>query len=444
MSNQSPVINLFSSDGYELSVINGNSTPLNTRGLLVAGSDGTNTRFILMDGSSRQVIVGAGTAGLPSGGILSIQGVENSTPISTNNIGKISTNNSTTTNLLANQTYTGNWEDCLNYSIVTISAYSDVNSLSNGWQIQWSGDGISLDSFENLTLLANVGRSLTLNVRARYFRTVYTNNSLAQTIFRINTILHQSGTGLNNYPINKTITDTSMSTLTRSVIVGQTTGGGGGYINVKVNPSGSLTADVSGSSVTVSGSVSGTCTAGAPATGVITVQGIASGTPLIAGATYNSSGITLTDGSTGSLQSDIKGNLKVTLATTISGEDTTNNVLAVAFQPLSTNTHAMTYVDGINVTGVIAKAAPGNLYKFWGVNGNASTRYIQVFNATSAPADGAIPLLAPIPVASGASFLLDLAPYARYFSTGIYICNSTTMVTKTLGSADMSITVGVG
>lgn len=245
MSAQSPVVNLFSSDGYELNVVNGVSTPANTRGLLVAGTDGTTTRFILMDGSSRQIVVGAGTAGTPAGG-------------------------------------------------------------------------------------------------------------------------------------------------------------------------------------------------------VVTVQGIASGTPLITGATYNSSGITLTDGSTGALQSDIKGNVKVTLATAISGEDTSNNVLATTFQPLATNTHAMTYVDGIAVTGVVAKAAPGNLYTIWGLNANASTRYIQIFNATSAPADGTAPLLAPIAVISGGTFSLDLAPYARYFSTGIYICNSTTIATKTLGSADMYITVGVG
>jgi hypothetical protein len=43
--------------------------------------------------------------------------------------------------------------------------------------------------------------------------------------------------------------------VTNSVIHGLTTGGGGGYVDVKVNPSGSLTVDASGSSVTVSGTV---------------------------------------------------------------------------------------------------------------------------------------------------------------------------------------------
>lgn len=54
-------------------------------------------------------------------------------------------------------------------------------------------------------------------------------------------------------PITETLTDNTLATLGRSVIVGQTTGMGGGYVNVKVAPSGSLVTDASGSSVTVTG-----------------------------------------------------------------------------------------------------------------------------------------------------------------------------------------------
>ncbi|MFN7318487.1 MAG: hypothetical protein ACK5S6_03150, partial [bacterium] len=41
-------------------------------------------------------------------------------------------------------------------------------------------------------------------------------------------------------PITDTLNDKSLAALTRSVITGVTTGGGGGYVNVKVNPSGAL------------------------------------------------------------------------------------------------------------------------------------------------------------------------------------------------------------
>ena len=46
--------------------------------------------------------------------------------------------------------------------------------------------------------------------------------------------------------VTATITDNTLAQLTRSVITGQTTAGGGGYVNVKVNPSGALTAEVEG------------------------------------------------------------------------------------------------------------------------------------------------------------------------------------------------------
>jgi hypothetical protein len=47
-------------------------------------------------------------------------------------------------------------------------------------------------------------------------------------------------------PITDTLNDKSLAALTRSVITGVTTGGGGGYVNVKVNPSGALVTQVNG------------------------------------------------------------------------------------------------------------------------------------------------------------------------------------------------------
>ena len=81
MSGISPASVLFSSDGYELAVIPGSAIPANTRNLIIAGSDGTNARSMLVDSSGRPVYVGAGTAGSPVGGVLSIQGVGGGTPI---------------------------------------------------------------------------------------------------------------------------------------------------------------------------------------------------------------------------------------------------------------------------------------------------------------------------------------------------------------------------
>jgi hypothetical protein len=50
-----------------------------------------------------------------------------------------------------------------------------------------------------------------------------------------------AGTTSDAYPIKETLNDFSLAKLTRAVITGETSAGGGGYVNVKVTPSGSLT-----------------------------------------------------------------------------------------------------------------------------------------------------------------------------------------------------------
>jgi hypothetical protein len=69
----------------------------------------------------------------------------------------------------------------------------------------------------------------------------------------INTACWAGGTTSNFQKITDTLTNNTLATLNRSVITGQTTGGGGGYVNVKVNPSGALAVEA-----TISGTVATT------------------------------------------------------------------------------------------------------------------------------------------------------------------------------------------
>jgi hypothetical protein len=91
MSSESPASILFSSDGYELAAVTATAIPTGTRGLLAMGSDGTNARFINVDSSARVITAGAGVAGTPAGGVLSIQGVAGGTAIPVS--GSITANN---------------------------------------------------------------------------------------------------------------------------------------------------------------------------------------------------------------------------------------------------------------------------------------------------------------------------------------------------------------
>jgi hypothetical protein len=91
--------------------------------------------------------------------------------------------------------------------------------------------------------------------------------------------------------------------------------------------------------------------------------------------------------------------------------------------------------------GRVVKAAPGRVYRFSAYNDNAATRFIQLHDATSAPADTAVPVFV-IQVATKTTVTVDFGRYGRLFSTGIYICNSTTGTTKTLGGTDNLFDVG--
>lgn len=81
MSGMSPASVLFSSDGYELAVVQNTTIPTGTRALLTAGSDGTNARPIAVDSSGRPIMVGPGTAGTPTGGVVTIQGISGGQPV---------------------------------------------------------------------------------------------------------------------------------------------------------------------------------------------------------------------------------------------------------------------------------------------------------------------------------------------------------------------------
>jgi len=81
MSSQSPASVLYSSDGYELASIPGAIIPTGTRAILVDGTDGTHARTLLTDALGRLQVVGAGTAGSQSGGVITIQGDPSGTPV---------------------------------------------------------------------------------------------------------------------------------------------------------------------------------------------------------------------------------------------------------------------------------------------------------------------------------------------------------------------------
>jgi hypothetical protein len=103
-------------------------------------------------------------------------------------------------------------------------------------------------------------------------------------------------------------------------------------------------------------------------------------------------------------------------------------------QPISTTPPKNTAQAALANSAVIS-AIPAVLVGLVVNNTKASAQFIQLHDAVSAPADTAVPLLC-LTIAASSDRVIDLGIYGINFATGVYVCNSSTSATKTIGSAD--------
>jgi len=87
---------------------------------------------------------------------------------------------------------------------------------------------------------------------------------------------------------------------------------------------------------------------------------------------------------------------------------------------------------------LIVKASAGKLYTVHIQNG-ATAQFFQISNTATVPADATIPIHV-IRLAANEFREIDFTSFGNYFATGITVCNSTTLATKTIGAADSWIT----
>lgn len=132
--------------------------------------------------------------------------------------GSASVVNSTYTPLGVGGVFLGEYEDLLDYSLVTLTAFSDKDSIVDGLEFQWSGDGVNTDQTERSRLVANVGRAFALTPRGRYFRVKFTNNSVAETVLRITTSYRTGGTGIISRPLDFAMSEENFAHTIRAVM----------------------------------------------------------------------------------------------------------------------------------------------------------------------------------------------------------------------------------
>lgn len=252
--------------------------------------------------------------------------------------------------------------------------------------------------------------------------------------------------------------------LAQQAVGGRVVAGSPGYVVGETRP---LTLDASGNLRVVSSGGGG----GGAVSGDVANGAADSGNPVKIGCVYLGTLSAYTSGQRANCQSDAFGNQRARLATGIvAGADaTSNNNLGTGVAANSaasdtylgtwpfyfngttwdrqrsvvgsvsagTGTGAMAIVPHTSAAGAIVptassavtgalvvKASAGNLYE-WRVVSGASAGYVLIFNATAAPADGAVTPLDCVPVAAN-SAVGSTATIPERYTTGITIVFSTT------------------
>jgi len=319
--------------------------------------------------------------------------------------GALDSGNSTTTTLGSGGVFTGTWKEITNWNSVQIGVYSDKASATDGLNIQFSYDGVTVHHNHYYTYAggsSGIGYSFALEFR--YFRVVYTNTSSAQTVFKLQSVLKASAAQASQYRLTNALSDETQASVTRSLIFGKTTGGGGGYVDVKVNPSGALATDVTGT-VSVSNfpatqAVTGTFWQATQPVSLASLPALATGSNVIGAVTQSGTWNT--------------GLLPIT-----SGGLSTYSFLSTAA-----------------LQSAQIKGSAGQVYSMEFFNNSANPVYVRLYNQTGAPGaldDANIILRFMVPGnTSGAGFVKSWTNGVA-FSTGIGI-----RVTGSIADQDMT------
>jgi hypothetical protein len=196
-------------------------------------------QFIYVDGDQVPVtkdnVTPANTVPLP----VEIIGAGSTTLLT----GTLDAGNSSTVALGIGGIFTGTAFDITSYAAINVNVKSDVASATNGVKVEFSPDGTNWDHSHSTTYTGTAGVGYIFNAEFRYARVVYTNGGTAQSFFRLQTIFKTTLVKSSLYTLDQTVTGNMFAELGKNVIIGKTTGGGGGFVDVKVNPSGALTTE---------------------------------------------------------------------------------------------------------------------------------------------------------------------------------------------------------
>lgn len=149
--------------------------------------------------------------------------------IPTCSIGYVSNLNSSTTPLIANGSFVGQWEDVKDYAIIYSSVRTDANSRDSGaygFNLEFSQDKSGTDVWEEYYIASGTaGKIYSCQPSCRYFRINYINGATPQGLFRLQTTFKDNYGKPSSHRIDEPINDQNDAELTKSVITGKKASG---------------------------------------------------------------------------------------------------------------------------------------------------------------------------------------------------------------------------
>lgn len=153
--------------------------------------------------------------------------------------GIVDSGNTTVANLGIGGVFTGTWTDILTYNNVVITVAPDQASANLGFVVQWSNNGSTVHSADSFSIAANAKKQYSFGRLSRYYRVVYTNGSVAQATFSLQSILCVGSIKPSSHRAADSIVDDDDAELVKAIVTGKSTQSGN-YVNIAVDDSGRL------------------------------------------------------------------------------------------------------------------------------------------------------------------------------------------------------------
>lgn len=132
--------------------------------------------------------------------------------------GVIDLKNSSTTPLGISATFTGSWINIVQAGIIYINVYSDAASATDGLEVDQSSDGTNVDHTDNFSIPAAKGKNFSINPHSKYYRVKYTNGTVGQTQFRLQSVIKETGLD-SSHSIKEVISTDDDARLRKSILM---------------------------------------------------------------------------------------------------------------------------------------------------------------------------------------------------------------------------------